>query len=135
MNRKRYREPPTAFVDRVKEQQEEGLQDLHLKHLPDFPEEIRLSGPNERRPKVFELRLRQDIPKLVKKCQGKCGQKIGQDFFAVVRFYGESTWTDSNGHEDSKFGPLYIHFERKCLEKFEDNVCYGPTSNFDISRI
>ena len=51
----------------------------------------------------------------MKKFQGKCGRKIEQDCYTVVRSYSESTWTDSNGYENSKFGPLHIHFERKCL--------------------
>ena len=33
LNRKRYREPPTVFVDRVGEQHEEGSQDLRLKFV------------------------------------------------------------------------------------------------------
>ena len=131
----------------VKEQQEEGSQDLRLKFVQSpetqtwkasgssSQEEIRFSHPNEKRPKVFELYLRKDVLKLVKECQGKCGRKIEQDCFAVVRSYGESTWTDSNGNEQSKFGSLYIHFERKCLEKFDGDVCYGPTLSFDFSRI
>ena len=147
LNRKRYREPPTVFVEHLEEQQEEVSQDLRLKFVKSSEsqtwkawgsssqEEIRFSGSNEKRPKIFELHLRKDVPKLVKKCQGKCGRKIEQDFFAVVRSYGESTWTDSNGNEHSKFGSLYIHFERKCLEKFDGDVWYGPTLSFDFSRI
>ena len=131
----------------MEEQQEEGSQDLRLKFVKSpesqtwkasgnsSQEEIRFNDPNEKRPKVFELHLRKDAPKLAKKCQGKCGQNIEQDCFAVVRSYGENTWTDSNGNENSKFGPLYIHLERKCLEKFDGDVCYGPNLSFDFSRI
>ena len=42
--------------------------------------------------------------------------------FSVVSSYGESTWTDSNGNENSRFVPLNIHFERKCLEKIDVDV-------------
>ena len=147
LNQKRYKERLTVFVDRVEKQQEEGLQDLHLKfvHSPESQtwkasgsssqEKIRFSDPIEKRPKVFELHLWKGVPKLVKKCQGKCGWKIEQDCFAVVRSYGETTWTDSNGNEHSKFSSLYIHFKRKCLEKFDGDVCYEPTLSFDFSRI
>ena len=76
-----------------------------------------------------------DVPKLVKRCQEKFGRKTEQDCFAVVRSYGESTLTDSNGNEHLKFGSLYIHFERKYFEKFDGDVCYGPTLSFDFSRI
>ena len=62
-------------------------------------------------------------------------RKIEQDCFATVRSYGHKTWTDSNEGENSKFGLLYIHFERKCLEKFDGDVCYGSTLSFDFSRI
>ena len=65
LNQKRYREPPTVFVDRVKEQQEEGSQDLRLKFFKSpksqtgkasgssSQEEIRFSDPNEKFPEVF----------------------------------------------------------------------------------
>ena len=131
----------------MEEQQKEGSQDLRLKFVKSpasqtwkalgssSQEEIRFSDPNEKRPKVFELHLRKGVPKLVKKCQRNCWQKIEPDCFAVVKSYSESTWTDSNGNEHSKFGPLYINFERKCLEKFDGDVCYGPTLSFDFSRI
>ena len=62
-------------------------------------------------------------------------EKIEQDYFAVVKSYSESTCTDSNGNEHSKFGSLYVNFERKCLEKFDGDVCYRPTLSFDFSRI
>lgn len=54
---------------------------------------------------------------------------------AVVRSYGESTWTDNNGNENSKFDPLYIYFERKCFVKFDGDVSHGPPLSFDLSRI
>lgn len=144
---RRYREQPTIFVDHVKEQQEERSQNLRLKFV-NSPEsqiwkasshsiqhEISFCYPNEKPPKVFEIHLVKDVPKLVKKCQGKCGQNIEQDCFAFVRSYGESTWIDCNGNENSEFGPLFIHFERKCIEKFDDDVCYRPTLSFDFSKI
>ena len=131
----------------MEEQQEEGLQDLSLKFVKSQEsqtwkasgspshKEIRFSDPNEKRPEVFQLHVWKNVPKLVKKFQGKCGRNTEQDYFAAVRFYGETTWTDSNGIEHSKFGPLYIHFESKCLENFDGDVCYGPTLSFDFSRI
>ena len=88
LNRKRYRETATVFVNCVKEQQEEGLQDLCLNFVKSpesqtwkalgssSEEEIRFSDPSEKSPKVFELHLRKGVPKLLIKCQGKCGQKI-----------------------------------------------------------
>ena len=131
----------------MEEQQEEGSQDFRLKFVKSpesqtwkalgnsSQEEIRLSDSSEKRPQVFELHLWKDVSKLVKKCQGKFGRKIEQDCFATVRSYGHKTWTDSNEGENSKFGLLYIHFERKCLEKFDGVVCYGSTLSFDFSRI
>ena len=141
-NWKIYREPPTVFVDRVEEQQEEGSQDLRLKFVKS-PEsqirkasgssnedEIRFSDPNEKRPKVFEVHLQKDVPKLVKKCQEKGRWKIEEDSFAV-RVFGPMVMEIKN----SKFGPLYIHFERKCLERFNGDICYRPTLSFGFSRI
>ena len=72
----------------MEEQQEEGSQDFRLKFVKSpesqtwkalgnsSQEEIRLSDSSEKRPQVFELNLWKDVSKLVKKCQGKFGQKI-----------------------------------------------------------
>ena len=65
----------------------------------------------------------------------KCRRKIQQDCFAVVRSYGESTWTDSNKNKNSTFGTLYTHFEIKCLGKFDGDVCYRPTLSFQFPKI
>ena len=85
LNRNGYRETATVFVNCVKEQQEESLQDFCLKFVKSpesqtwkalgssSKEEIRFSDPSEKSPKVFELHLRKDTPKLLIKCQGKCG--------------------------------------------------------------
>ena len=88
LNRKRYRAPTTVFVDRVDKQQEEGSQDLRLKSVRSLErqtwkalgsssrEKIRSSDPNEKRPRYLSYIYERYVPKLVKKCQGKCRQKI-----------------------------------------------------------
>ena len=62
LNRKRYREPSTVFVDRAEEQQDEGSQDLRLKFVQSpesqtwktsgssSQEQIRFRDLNEKRP-------------------------------------------------------------------------------------
>ena len=85
--------------------------------------------------KRFELRLRKDVPRLVHRCQGNCGKQITEDCFQVVKSFGTSRLTDKNGNERSKFGPMYLHFEKNCLQNFDSENHYGPSQNFDYSRI
>ena len=64
-----------------------------------------------------------------------CGKMIKpEDDGLLVWTYGKISWTDkSTGAERSKFGPMYIHFNQKCLENSEN--FYGPSKRFDYSRI
>ena len=57
------------------------------------------------------------------------------DNFLVVKSFGKTTWTDKKGNKNSKFGPLYMHFDRSCLENFDSENFYGPSKKFDYSRI
>ena len=48
----------------------------------------------------------------------------------------KSSWTDkATGKEKSKFGPMYVHFNQKCLERCDSENFYGPDNSFDFSRI
>ena len=42
---------------------------------------------------------------------------------------------DSDANGNSRLDPLYIHFERKCFQKFDGDLHSGPTLSFDFSRI
>ena len=53
----------------------------------------------------------------------------------VVKSFGTSRWTDKNGNERSKFGPMYLHFEKNCLQNVDSENHYGPSQIFDYSRI
>lgn len=98
---------------------------------------LRFSDPRIDPEKQFELHFRKDLPRLIKKCQGMCGKTIKPDSNdMVIKSYGTSTWTDrSSGTERSKFGPMYIHFNQKCLENFDSEKHYGPGSRFDYRRV
>ena len=97
--------------------------------------QMQINNPDAEVPKSFELHLRKDVPLTVQRCQGNCGKKISKEDFMVVRSYGTSKWTDKNGNEQSRFGPMYIHFERKCLEQFDTEEVYGLLNKFDYSKI
>ena len=49
----------------------------------------------------------------------------------MVKSYGKTTWTDKTGKENSRFGPLYLHFQISCLENYDSDIFY----RFDYSRI
>ena len=54
----------------------------------------------------------------------------------LVKSCGTSHWTDrKTGQEMSKFGPMYIHFNEKCLINFDTDRYYGPGAKFDYKRI
>ena len=36
--------------------------------------------------KTFELHLRKNVPRLVRRCQGNCRKRITEDYFLVVKF-------------------------------------------------
>ena len=95
----------------------------------------RFQDPDQEQGKAFELHLRKDLPKLVKKCQGQCGKQITDKCFLLVKSFGTIHWTDNSGNSCSRFGPMYIHFDRKCLEQFDTEESYGPSKRFDYSRI
>ena len=134
--RQRRDEVPTIIIDRLNEQN----QQKEVNSEPSSSEDtvaIRFADPRKVPEKQFELHLRNDLPRSIKKCQGMCGKVIKpEDDGLLVRSYGTSTWTDrTTGAERSKFGPMYIHFNEKCLETFDSENFYGPGSHFDYSRI
>ena len=99
--------------------------------------ELRFSDPRVDPIKIFVLFLRKDLPRAVKICQGLCGKSITPDEKCMlVKSCGTSHWSDKNtGQEMSKFGPMYIHFNEKCLINFDCDRYYGPGSRFDYERI
>ena len=85
--------------------------------------------------KTFELHLWKDVPRLVQQCQGNCGKRITEDYFLVVKSFGTSRWRDKNRNDRSKFGPMYLHFEKNCLQNFHSENHYRPFQSFDYSCI
>ena len=80
---------------------------------------------------MFELHLRQSLPKTVSRCQGKCGKKITQDDGMLIKTYGNTRWTDKKmGKEMSKHGPMYETSLKRQTKKY-----YGPDKRFVYSII
>eukprot|EP00794_Sanderia_malayensis_P002387 gene2387-2747_t len=152
--RRRNHDEPDIVIDRnaEKESPHESLT-IHLSKSPtsqqwrqkqadnmqksdSSPGNLRFADPRVDQPKEFELNLRSTLPQSVSKCQGNCGKKISSDDSIVVKSYGTSTWTDrKTGKEQSKFGPMYIHFKDTCLKKFDSENFYGANESFDYSKI
>jgi len=132
-----------SFQQRQRKEQPNVISDRIDELTPPFPsavpeESSRFQDPREaEQEKKFELHFRKDLPRLVKKCQGLCGKVIKpDDDDMLVRSYGTSTWTDrKTGSERSKYGPMYVHFNQKCLEMFDTANHYGPGNSFDFGRI
>ena len=49
---------------------------------------IRFPDPCNDQPKIFELHMKKDLSKLVKRYQGNCGRVISNDGVLVVKSYG-----------------------------------------------
>ena len=145
--RSRRPQEPDLLVDRLENgnEEEEGIRltiskspssnTWHASASQSQAQSLRFQDPDQEQGKAFELHLRKDLPKLVKKCQGQCGKQITDKCFLLVKSFGTIHWTDNSGNSCSRFGPMYIHFDRKCLEQFDTEESYGPSKRFDYSRI
>ena len=101
-----------------------------------FQHNIRFKGPRVSPPKEFVLFLRKYLSKNITKCQGRCGKSIGNEDEMIIRSYGTSTWTKKvNGKENYKYGPMYLHFNEKCLKNFDNENYYGPGQAFNYSAV
>ena len=81
---------------------------------------------------VYELHTSKNITR----CQGNCGKKIDQKDIMLIKSYGTTRCTDKKtGKEMSKHGPMYIHFNKHCLKKFDNKKFYAPDESFDYSVI
>ena len=79
--------------------------------------------------------MKKDLSKLVKRCQGNCGRVISNDGVLVVKSYGTIQQRETNETEKSRLGPIYIHFQEKCLRGYDKDTYYGPGKRFDYSVI
>ena len=94
------------------------------------------SDPRIDPPKEFELHLRTKLPKAISKYQGKYGKTISTTNSLSVRSFGTTSWTDRNTAEyRTKYGPLYIHFQEKCLKNFDTEKFYGSRESFNSNSI
>ena len=87
---------------------------------------LRFEDLDKEKGKSFELLLKADVQKIVKRCSGQCGKLIPDDNFLVVKSQGTSHWTDKDGNASSRFGSMYIHFNRKCLEQYDSGNFLWP---------
>ena len=131
-------EDPAVIFNKIKEDEEiHPARSSSMSQPDDVEQGLRFPHPRQVTDKAFELHLGKDLPRLIKKCQGMCGKVIRPDGSGMlVKPYGAVTWTDRKiGHEKSKFGPIYIHFNSQCLETFDRENNYGPGKRFDYKRI
>ena len=98
--------------------------------------EISFLDPRSDPEPVYELYLKQNLPKNVKKCQGMCGREITNTVKdkLVVKTIGSSSYF-KNGKEVRTYGPLYIHFMSSCLKRFDKNSYYAPREEFKWSKL
>ena len=98
--------------------------------------EISFLDPRSDPEPVYELYIKKNLPKNVKKCQGMCGREItntAKDKL-VVKTIGPSSFF-KNGKEVNTYGPLYIHFMSSCLKRFDKNTYYAPREEFKWSKV
>ena len=126
------REAPQVLIDWQRDQRDEGIQ-LRICKSPKSntwrsteaqnqgESSMRFVDPDMNLKKTFELHLMKDVPRLVQRCQGNCGKQITEDCFLVVKSFGTSRWTEKIWNKRSKFGPMYLHFEKNCLQNFQND--------------
>ena len=51
---------------------------------------------------MFELNLRQFLPKTMSRCQGYCGEKITQNDGMLIKTYGTTRWIDKKTEEKTE---------------------------------
>ena len=98
---------------------------------------IRFQDPRVSPSKEFVQHfLRKHLPQNITKCQGRCGKSIGNEDEMIIRSYGTSAWTNKvTGRENSKYGPVYLHFNERCLKNLDDENYYGPGQAFNYSLV
>lgn len=90
---------------------------------------------------VFELHLKRNLSQRISKCRGNCGRKITDDDVLLVRSCGTTQFVKGGAEAEgdqvvhSRYGAIYIHFENECLKAFDSETIYGPTDQFDYSKI
>ena len=60
------------------------------------------------------------VPRLVNRCQRNCGDKLfpaGKEDDLVVKSRGRISAMNKQGEMDSRYCPLYIHFNAECLKE------------------
>ena len=97
---------------------------------------IFLLVPSREEPvQMFELNLRQFLPKTVSRCQGNCGKKITQNDGMLIKTYGTTRWIDKKTENKmTKYGPMYIHFNETYLKRHTKKY-YRPDEKLDYSII
>ena len=97
---------------------------------------IGFQDPRVSPPKEFVLFLHKHLPKNITKCQGRCGKSIDNEDKMIICSYGTSTWINKvTGRENSKYGPMYLKFNERCLRNFDDENYYSLGQAFNYSVV
>ena len=80
----------------------------------------------------YSLHLRKNHPKLISKCQGRCGKNIAPNDILMVKTPGKTSWTDKKTDQQREFGPMYLQFQETCLKNFgEKDYTIGESFVFE----
>ena len=98
---------------------------------------ISFNDPRKKPEQEYSLHLRKNLPKLISKCQGRCGKNITPNDILIVKTSGKTSWTDKKtGQQREKFGPMYLHFQDDCLKNFgEKDYTIGESFVFEKIKI
>ena len=80
--------------------------------------------------------MRSELPKKISRCRENCHKTITQSDRLLMRSYDISSRLDhKTGEEQSKNGPLYIHFQDNCLKAYDSKNDYAPNELFNYQQI
>ena len=96
---------------------------------------ISFADPRKKPKQEYSLHLRKNLPKLISKCQGRCGKNISPNGKLIVKTSGKTSWTDKKtGQQKEKFDPMYLHFQEDCLKNFDEKD-YTSNESFAFEKI
>ena len=99
---------------------------------------ISFPDPRIGKEKPFKLHLKRLASKMSSKittCRGNCGEKIDAGTVLLVKPFGESTYYDKKTGSQKTRHVLYVHFQEKCLKRFDSDNYYSPLDSFPYEKI
>ena len=125
---------PDLITDRLQRQELPKEKEKQLNESS----RIQFKDPGKPHQIICQLHLRSLVPTLVKKCQGNCGELLvpwDKEDYLLIKSFRKSHYIDKNRKGESKYGPLYVHFQNECLKEYTNRVHQVQYNSFPYNLI